>query len=178
LAHLRTRELEPSAPMIHEVRILRSPNRTSSPEIPVTTLCHSRSTPSPAARSVRMRCKMVRRTEKPAQPEGKTASADNPELRKRTPRTGNASAEDKATPSFSSAAIASGIRASPQALSIGGLAPSATTTWNPCCRAAIAAASPAGPPPITKTSVEFSNYSPSPLQKQKLGTKSGAHGGQ
>src|SRR5580693_7328594 len=73
--------------------------------------------------------------------------------------------------------MASGISASPQALSIGGLALSATTTRRPCWRAAIAAASPAGPPPITKTSVEFSNDATSPLQKQKLGTKPGSHGG-
>src|SRR5271165_5223993 len=74
--------------------------------------------------------------------------------------------------------MASGISTSPHALSIGGLAPSATTTPNPCWRAAIAAASPAGPPPITNTSVEFSNYPTSPLQKQKLGTEPGSHGGQ
>ncbi len=178
MAQVRTREFEPSAPMIHDARILRFPNRTLSPEIPVTAHCHSRSTPSPAARSVRMRCKVVRRMESPSLPEGKTASADNPEPRKRTPRRGHASAADSVTPSFSSAAIASGISASPQALSIGGFAPSATTTRNPCCRAAIAAANPAGPPPMTNTSVEFSNYTLSPLQKQKLGAKSRSHRGQ
>jgi hypothetical protein len=47
----------------------------------------------------------------------------------------------------------SGIKPSPHGLSIGGLFPSATITSKPRCLAAIAAASPAGPPPITKTSV-------------------------
>ena len=54
-----------------------------------------------------------------------------------------------------SAAAAAGIRhrPSPQALSMGGPFPSATTTRSPLRRAAMAVASPAGPPPITKTSV-------------------------
>src|SRR5580704_17156759 len=42
---------------------------------------------------------------------------------------------------------------SPQALSMGGCRASARMTLKPFCRAAIAAASPTGPPPITKTSV-------------------------
>ena len=178
MAHVRTRELAPSAPIIHDARTRRFPKRTLPGEIPVTAHCDSRSAPSSAARAVRIRCSVVRRIASPSWPEGKTASADRPGLRKRTPRTGHASAADSITPSFSSAAIASGISASPQALSIGGLAPSATTTRNPCCRAAIAAASPAGPPPMTNTSVEFSNYILSPLQKQKLGAKSRSHRGQ
>jgi hypothetical protein len=33
------------------------------------------------------------------------------------------------------------------------------------------------PLPITKTSVEFNNHVTLPLQKQKLGTKTGSHGG-
>src|SRR5262245_33812576 len=42
---------------------------------------------------------------------------------------------------------------SPQVLSIGGAAPSATVTEKPLCRAAMAAANPAGPPPTITTSV-------------------------
>src|SRR5580658_3692522 len=56
---------------------------------------------------------------------------------------------------FRAASSASGIRPSPQALSIGGRRESATKTRNPSCRAAIAAASPAGPPPITRRSVSY-----------------------
>src|ERR1700677_321818 len=128
-----------------------------------------------------MRCNAVRRTERPQSLPGKDASADNPEPRKRTPRSRHASATGTVMPNCCSAAIASGISASPQALSIGGLAPSATMTRNPCWRAAIAAASPAGPPPITNTSVESvesGNPAPSPSQKYQLRTKAGAHCGQ
>src|SRR5258706_664927 len=51
----------------------------------------------------------------------------------------------------------SGISPSPQALSMAGEALSATTTPKPFWRAARAAASPAGPPPITKTSISEGN---------------------
>jgi hypothetical protein len=55
-------------------------------------------------------------------------------------------------PSARAAATPSGMMPSPQALSIGGTARSITVTSNPRWRAAIAAARPAGPPPITSTS--------------------------
>ena len=55
-------------------------------------------------------------------------------------------------PSCAAAARPSGMTPSPQALSIGGAQPSASTTRNPLRRAAIAAARPTGPPPIMKTS--------------------------
>src|ERR1700730_8398852 len=70
----------------------------------------------------------------------------------------------------------SGIRPSPHGLSIGGTAPSATITRNPRCLAAMAAAKPAGPPPITKTSVEFNKPQASPLQEYELRTESRPHG--
>ena len=51
------------------------------------------------------------------------------------------------------AAMESGMSPSPQALSMGGRLPSATMTRRPRERAAMAAARPAGPPPMMKTSV-------------------------
>src|SRR5437660_12156119 len=81
-------------------------------------------------------------------------------------------------PRRSRAGSASGIKPSPQALSIGGSEPSATITRKPCCRAAIAVASPEGPPPITKTSAEFisnARYPVLPLQEHKFGTESRPH---
>src|ERR1022692_5253097 len=56
-------------------------------------------------------------------------------------------------PSLAASKRESGIRPSPQGLSIGAVSPSLTTTRMPWRLAAIAAANPAGPPPITKTSV-------------------------
>ena len=57
-----------------------------------------------------------------------------------------------ATPS-SSRRTDSGIRPSPQALSMGGRCASYSATLQPRCRSASAAASPAGPPPNTATSI-------------------------
>src|ERR1700733_690650 len=71
----------------------------------------------------------------------------------RTPCSGKPSAGSIATPILRSAATVSGIKPSPQALSTGGFAPSATVTENPLARNWIAAASPAGPPPTINTSV-------------------------
>ena len=71
----------------------------------------------------------------------------------RTPRIACPSSAPKLTPKSRSAATVSGINPSPHAFSIGHRVPSATTTRKPFFRAAIAAASPAGPPPITNTSV-------------------------
>ncbi len=48
--------------------------------------------------------------------------------------------------------MVSGMRPSPQALSMGGVMPSATSTVRPCWAAAMAQARPAGPPPAMKTS--------------------------
>src|SRR5580692_5893053 len=56
--------------------------------------------------------------------------------------------------------MASGKSPSPQALVTGGFAPSATITRKPFWRAAIAAASPAGPPPTTNTSVSQPMHPP------------------
>src|SRR5580700_456567 len=55
-------------------------------------------------------------------------------------------------PRWRRASTPSGINPSPHGLSIGGTAPSATTTLKPWRRAAIAVAKPAGPPPATNTS--------------------------
>src|ERR1700682_5689330 len=57
---------------------------------------------------------------------------------------------------------------------MGGRFPSATTTLRPLRLAAIAAASPAGPPPITNTSV--SNIQNSPTKQHKLGTETRTSG--
>src|SRR5208282_1147379 len=84
-------------------------------------------------------------------------------------------------PRCSSASRPSGRKPSPHALSIGGLDPSATTTRKPRCRAVIAAARPAGPPPITKMSVEDGTawlISDLPLEQQQLRTKPRPHGRQ
>ena len=143
--------------------------------MPVTAVRHRRSIPRLAARSVRMRCNVVRRTPRPDALLGKGASTERPEARNRMPENGCVYCGDRVTPSRRSAAMPSGIKPSPQALSIGGSAPSATATANPCCRAAIAAASPAGPPPITKTSVESNNSWTSPLQEQKFRAESWSH---
>src|ERR1039457_459759 len=59
------------------------------------------------------------------------------------------------------AARPSGMMPSPQALSMGGMEQSARVTSKPRWRAAIAAARPAGPPPITNTSVERGGVMPS-----------------
>ncbi len=69
-------------------------------------------------------------------------------LRKRKP-----SASARRIPIRPAAVTASGMSPSPQALSMGGRFPSATITRSSLLRAAMAAASPAGPPPITNTSV-------------------------
>src|SRR5215468_10617926 len=83
----------------------------------------------------------------------KVASARRPETMKRIPRTDTASCRRISTPRLRSAATPFGVTPSPPALSIGRGAPSATMTSSPCSRAAMLAASPAGPPPTMKTSV-------------------------
>jgi hypothetical protein len=108
-------------------------------------------TPTASACSIIIRCKVVRRTPRP-QPAGKLASTDVPRSRKRIPRNGNESEALIETPSLDSARSASGIRPSPQALSAGGTIPSTTVTLKPLRRVAIAAAKPAGPPPIIRMS--------------------------
>jgi hypothetical protein len=111
---------------------------------------HSR-TPTASACSIIIRCKVVRRTPRP-QLAGKLASTDAPRSMKRIPRNGNESEALNETPSLDSARRASGIRPSPHALSAGGTIPSATVTLKPLRRVAIAAARPAGPPPIIRMS--------------------------
>ena len=71
---------------------------------------------------------------------------------KRIPRNGMDASGGIVIPSCRSAATPFGMTPSPQVLSIGGSAPSATVTSRPCCRAAMAVARPAGPPPTTKMS--------------------------
>src|SRR5580698_3456707 len=68
------------------------------------------------------------------------------------PRKAKDSVGDKDSPRRAAAAMPSGKTPSPQALSMGGSQPSARTTRKPLRRAAIAAAKPTGPPPITRTS--------------------------
>ena len=99
--------------------------------------------------------------------------------RKRMPRKAKAWSSGIVTPSLSSAASPSGMMPSPQALSIGGRAQSMTVTSSPTCRAAIAAASPAGPPPATMTS-RILRFAPtgSPAQKNEFGAEPRTHRGQ
>src|SRR5580692_6891913 len=122
-----------------------------------------------------MPCRVVLRTASPTPREGNSASAETPELKKRTPRKGYPSRCFNVIPIPCSASRPSGISPSPQVLSIGAALASATITRKPHCRAAIAAARPAGPPPITNTSVDFNKTETSPPQKQKLRTESRSH---
>src|SRR5450755_54334 len=116
------------------------------------------------------------------------------------PRKGYASSSGIATPRWRKASTPSGISPSPQGLSIGGTAPSATTTLKPWRRAAIAVARPAGPPPTTNTSHGFgrrvcidfvttdsvtmtvgcaiSGPRRLPLQQKEFRAETGAHRGQ
>ena len=160
--------------MIHRAFTTRSLRWTPSSEMPITGVRHKKSMPRLSARSAINWWSTVRRTPRPDAPLGNAASTASPSVRKRSPLKGYESSAGTVTPKFSSAARPSGIIPSPQGLSIGPCAPSATATRNPFCLAAIAAASPAGPPPITKTSVEFSNPT-SPSQKYKLRTEPRSH---
>src|ERR1039458_3643176 len=69
------------------------------------------------------------------------------------PRNVKESTLGNCSPSRAAAATPSGMTPSPQALSMGGSRASASVTLKPLRRAAIAAARPTGPPPITNTSV-------------------------
>src|ERR1017187_6368502 len=111
-------------------------------------------------------------------PLGKFASTEAPAPRKRIPRNANDSSGSNRIPSRYTAPNESGIKPSPQALSMGGSPPSTTVTSKPLRRAAIAAASPAGPPPTTTTSVLSGTPVKLPPQQNQFGTKSGAHGRQ
>lgn len=141
-AHFLTSELSPSAPMIH-------PHRAT---LKSTFVSQRSRAPTASACSTIIRCNVVRRTPRP-QPVGKLASTDVPRSRKRIPRNGNESEALIETPSLDSARSASGIRPSPHALSAGGTIPSTTVTLKPLRRVAIAAARPAGPPPIMRMSI-------------------------
>src|ERR1035437_1647755 len=121
--------------------------------MPVTRAPHAIRTPASAARSTIMLCRIVRRRPNPW-PWGKAASTEAPRSQKRMPRNGRAPAASRSMPSEWAAARPSGMMPSPQALSIGGMEQSARVTSKPRWRAAMAAARPAGPPPITNTSVE------------------------
>ena len=68
------------------------------------------------------------------------------------PRNGCPSALFSRTPSCPNAATVLGISPSPHALSIGGRFASKSTTEAPASRSEIAAAKPAGPPPMMQTS--------------------------
>src|SRR5580700_1631925 len=78
------------------------------------------------------------------------------------PRKAHPSISRSSTPSSPSAFSPSGNNPSPHAFVMGGFAPSATITRKPRARAAIAAASPAGPPPTTNTSVSHAMLPPLP----------------
>ena len=119
----------------------------------LTRACQNTRMPARAVHSARAACKRVRRMPRPTSLFGNGASVSRPSSRKRIPANGSPSSEPISTPSARKAETPSGIRPSPQALSIGLCARSATITSRPCRRAARAVASPAGPPPITSTSV-------------------------
>ena len=91
----------------------------------------------------------------PRKPAGNAACADNL-LLKRVPHTEKPSVRGTQTPSFSRASTALGIKASPRPYRLAALRRLQRSRETPDT-AAIAAANPAGPPPITKTSVEVEN---------------------
>ena len=103
----------------------------------------------------------------------KTASAEKPALTKRMPQKRCAANSGMLIPSRSSAAIPSGIRPSPQGLSMGGVQLSATVTSNPRRRRASAAASPAGTTSnhehVIFTSAQSVHHSSATSSEQKPG---------
>ncbi len=116
----------------------------------VTGEFHCKEMPHSCARSTIFWWSTVRRTPTPLAPE-KLASTEVVPFMKRVPRKACPSPGQIAAPSSPNASSVFGINPSPQALSIGGFAPSATVTSKPFLRAAMAAANPAGPPPMTST---------------------------
>jgi len=118
----------------------------------VTGVFHRKETPQSRARSIILWCKTSRRTPRPG-PSGKRALTEERSSSNRIPRSALPSVSFSSTPSSVSAFSASGNNPSPHAFVTGGFAPSATITRKPWRRTAIAAASPAGPPPTIKTSV-------------------------
>src|SRR3989475_7732084 len=101
---------------------------------PVTVEFQSKVTPHSSARSTIFSWRVVRRIPKPLAPE-KLASTELSESTKRIPRKTCPSPGRIATPSPRSALKVPGINPSPQALSMGGFAPSATITSKPFIRA-------------------------------------------
>ena len=117
-----------------------------------TWLSHSNCAPSASARAASSECRCGRRTPMPS-PSGKRASTLCIALAKRTPRKLCPSAPESVTPSCARTARESGIRPSPQALSMAGGRASTTAQAMPRWRSAMAAARPAGPPPTMSASV-------------------------
>ena len=151
-AQRRTREWKPSAPTIQRAGTVSPAIETPSLEIPPTVVPHNMRTPAAAATSTIVECSTVRRTPS-ACPSGNADSTEMPRSTNRIPRKDRPGGLSHLTPRLRNAARPSGISPSPQALSMGGRAPSASVTFSPLRRAAIAAARPAGPPPITNKSV-------------------------
>ncbi len=107
---------------------------------------------------LRHRVLSVRRTPQPRSLGNSDCATRFPSTN-RMPRTGKPCSAGIEIPSSRRAAIPSGMRPSPHALSTGGVARSAMLTRKPFWRAAIATASPAGPPPTMKTSVSMGGFS-------------------
>ena len=110
-------------------------------------------TPACSAWSISAWCSVVRRIPSPW-PRGNRASTEVAPSQKRIPGKRRPGAPSRSIPSARAAASPSGMIPSPQGLSIGGRSASATVTSKPRRRAAIAAARPAGPPPMMNRSVE------------------------
>ena len=144
-------EFWPSAPIIQRHRMAPSRSRTHWSLRPTACVPQQSEMPISSARRTNRLWRAGRRKARPGS-FGKSASTRAPTLRNRMPRHAAPSAYVRPTPNWRRAAIPSGSNPSPQALSMGGRAPSIRTTWNPRNRAAIAAARPAGPPPRTTIS--------------------------
>ena len=104
--------------------------------------------------SARAACKRVRRMPRPTSLFGKCVFRLQAVIQKTYPGETEAQVQSQSPrPARARLKPRRASESSPQALSIGLCARSATITSRPCRRAARAVASPAGPPPITSTSV-------------------------
>src|ERR1022692_2362273 len=147
-----TREWKPSAPTIQRAGTMSPAIETPSGPMPLTGAPHNMRTPAAVAASTILECRTVRRTPS-AYPSGKEDSTETPRSMNRMPRKDWPGGLSHLMPRLRNAAKPSGISPSPHALSIGGPAPAASVTFSPLRRAAMAAARPAGPPPMTNRSV-------------------------
>ena len=143
-----------SSPRVNVTAVTRPPSTRAS-----TALAPSRPVAPASIASVRMRSSSsVRGTAEPwsgREPPGQGSSRVWPKPCARRPRLTVWSRTQSPRPSRSSSAIARGVSPSPQVLSRGKTAASASTTSRPARAAHAAAEAPEGPAPTTRTSVRW-----------------------